>query len=33
MTFISGLIIGLFVGTALGVLLTCIISVACGGDE
>jgi hypothetical protein len=33
MTFISGLIVGLFVGCALGVLVMCILSLASGGEE
>lgn len=33
MTFISGLIIGLFVGMALGKLVMCILSVASRGKK
>jgi hypothetical protein len=32
MTFLSGLLVGLFLGTAFGVLVMCMMSVA-GGDE
>ena len=33
MTFISGLILGLFVGAFLGVLVMCILSMAGGGED
>jgi len=32
-TFLSGLIVGLFVGCALGVLAMCLMSVAGGGED
>lgn len=33
MTFISGLIVGLFAGTFIGVMTMCIMSVAGGDDD
>ena len=33
MTFLSGLLVGLFIGTIGGVLVMCLMSVAGGGED